>query len=265
MKGNNLETRAENAAPCWGSYNFTSNSILALWEWLNQLWKRLIQNGLQWTPRRPRGRLSDGFCNRQVPHCGPNNRAYLLASDLLGPPPSSATHPPPPQPRGPPGSSSQSALWFSPFGCSWKNFKRGQKGFYKFDWQSKTCLPFAQKCMHSIPCLHKRLINFQRYLSEVPLFSPRGNFNQIQTPITNCFKKKSCFRCSFLFSFRWRIARSLSASTGTPTVGLFLVSSLSDWIYEFLCLAMLPKKKIKMKYNMNGRDGQWTQVSMSVA
>ena len=52
-------------------------------------------------------------------------------------------------------------------------------------------LPFAQKCMHSIPCLHKRLINFQGYLSEVPLFSPRGNFNQIQTPITNCSKKKN--------------------------------------------------------------------------
>ena len=28
VKGNNLETRAENAAPSWGSYNFT-NSILA--------------------------------------------------------------------------------------------------------------------------------------------------------------------------------------------------------------------------------------------
>lgn len=58
-------------------------------------------------------------------------------------------------------------------------------------------LPFAQKCMHSIPCLHKRLINFQGYLSEVPLFSPRGNFNQIQTPITNCSKKKILFYMQF--------------------------------------------------------------------
>jgi len=74
VRGNNLETRAEKAAPSWGSYNFT-NSILAVWEWLNQLWKRLIQNGLQWTPRRPRGRLSDGFFNSQVPQCWPNNRA----------------------------------------------------------------------------------------------------------------------------------------------------------------------------------------------
>lgn len=50
------------------------------------------------------------FCNSQVPHCGPNNGAYLLASDLLGPPPLPATYPPPPQPRGSPGSSSQSAV-----------------------------------------------------------------------------------------------------------------------------------------------------------
>ena len=33
VKGNNLETRAENAAPSWGAYDFT-NSILAAWEWL---------------------------------------------------------------------------------------------------------------------------------------------------------------------------------------------------------------------------------------
>lgn len=52
----------------------------------------------------------DGHFKSQVPHCGPNNRAYLLASDLLGLPPSPATHPPPPHPRGPPGSSSQSTL-----------------------------------------------------------------------------------------------------------------------------------------------------------
>lgn len=45
--------------------------------------------------------------------------------------------------------------------------------------------------------LHKRLINFQRYLSEVPLFSPCGNFNQIQTPITNCSKKKILFYMQF--------------------------------------------------------------------
>ena len=42
------------------------------------------------------------FFNRQVTHCGRNNTAYLLASDLLGQSPSPATHPPPPQPRGPP-------------------------------------------------------------------------------------------------------------------------------------------------------------------
>ena len=58
-------------------------------------------------------------------------------------------------------------------------------------------LPFAQKCMHSIPCLHKRLINFQRYLSEVPLFSPCGNFSQIQSSITNCSKKKILFYMQF--------------------------------------------------------------------
>lgn len=43
----------------------------------------------------------DGHFKSQVPYCGPNNRAYLLASDLLGLPPSPATHPPPPHPRGP--------------------------------------------------------------------------------------------------------------------------------------------------------------------
>lgn len=110
---------------------------------------------------------------------------------------------------------------------------------YLFD-KVERVLPFAQKCMHSIPCLQKRQINFQRHLSEFPLFNPRGNFNQIQTPITNYsnyFMKKILLQMQFRFS-----VVSFSKRRDTYRIGLFLVSSLSDWIYELLCLTILPKK-----------------------
>ena len=55
--------------------------------------------------------------------------------------------------------------------------------------------------------------------------------------------------------FRFSVV-PFSKRRDTYRIGLFLVSSLCDWIYELLCLAILPKKNNKMKYNMNDRDGQ---------
>lgn len=93
----------------------------------------------------------DGHFKSQVPHCGPNNRAYLLASDLLGLPPSPATHPPPPPLEDPLVRAVKVLLDSAHLAAVEKILKGVKKDSINLVDKVERVLLFAQRCMRSIP------------------------------------------------------------------------------------------------------------------
>ena len=94
----------------------------------------------------------DGHFKSQVPHCGPNNRAYLLASDLLGLPPPPAPPPPPPPPLEDPLVRAVKVLLDSAHLAAVEKILKGvKKDSINLVDKVERVLLFAQRCMRSIP------------------------------------------------------------------------------------------------------------------
>ena len=94
----------------------------------------------------------DGHFKSQVPNCGPNNRAYLLASDLLGLPPSPATPIPLPHTLEDPLVRAVKVLFDSAHLAAVEKILKGvKKDSINLIDKVERGLPFAQRCMHSIP------------------------------------------------------------------------------------------------------------------